>query len=152
MKAFKINSAMTKASLSQDAFNELSYYTLAHPDKIYFIHQHIVDAWQAQTADPYTKPIGLIFSLAGLYLCVEKKYSGRQVQLVHMKMAQNKKEWPKIDLPDHRGSITVTDVLKTAPGDKRDLMIRDWCDSVWKAYRNCHETIAALVKKESGII
>jgi hypothetical protein len=47
---------------SQNAFNELSFYTLAHPNKAYFIHQHIVDAFKAQTADHNTKPIGLTFA------------------------------------------------------------------------------------------
>ncbi|GHN01809.1 hypothetical protein WSM22_32980 [Cytophagales bacterium WSM2-2] len=59
-------------SLPKDQFNELSYYTLGHHDTVYFIHQHIVDAFQAQTADNSTKPIGLTFSLVGLYLYLEK--------------------------------------------------------------------------------
>jgi hypothetical protein len=81
-------------------FEELSYYTLGHPDTVYFIHQHIVDAFQAQTADKNTKPIGLTFSLIGLYLYLEKMYTGRQVQQAHMKLAQNKKSWTMLDLPE----------------------------------------------------
>ncbi len=65
---------------AQASYNELSYYTLALRDPA-FIHQHIVDAFAAQTADEHTRPIKLTFALAGLYLHVEKGFTGRQVQL-----------------------------------------------------------------------
>lgn len=48
-----------------DLYNELSCYTIAHGDAA-FIHQHIVDAFIAQTADESTKPISLTFALVGL--------------------------------------------------------------------------------------
>lgn len=38
---------MNPANSEQQAYYELSYYTLAHPDPN-FIHQHIVDAFGAQ--------------------------------------------------------------------------------------------------------
>ena len=136
---------------STEKFHELSFYTLDHPDKIYFIHQHIVDAWQAQTANENTKPIAITFSLIGLYLYLEKNYTGRQVQLAHIKLSQNKKTWPKFQLPDQRGDLTVTDVVQAKPGQDRDSMIKDWCASVWGAYKNGHETVASLVKSELGI-
>ncbi len=131
-------------------FYELSFYTLAHPNKQYFIHQHIVDAFQAQTADQNTKPIGLIFSLVGLYLFIEKNYSGRQVQEAHMVMARKKKAWPKIELPNQRGGITIENVLETTAGELRDQMIKRWCISVWEAYQKNHTTIAMLVNTELG--
>jgi hypothetical protein len=133
---------------TQDQFNELSFYTLAHPDMIYFIHQHVVDAYQAQMANEKTKPIGLTFSLIGLYLYLEKDYTGRQVQQAHMKLAQNKKVWPAFELPISRGEITVSQVLHTAPGAERDSMIKEWCKSVWYSYKNSHETVASLVRRE----
>src|SRR6478736_2672756 len=71
----------------QDSFNELCYYTLAHGDPS-FIHQHVVDAFAAQNADEQTKPIKLTFALVGLYLYVEKGFSGKRVQRVHMALAQ----------------------------------------------------------------
>jgi hypothetical protein len=129
----------------QELFHELSYYTLDHPDKTYFIHQHIVDAFTAQTADITTKPIGIIFSLAGLYLYIEKNYSGKRVQVAHQQMASGKKEWPAISLPEERGEITVADVLASPPGKDRDAMIRKWCHSVWSAYKDSHPIIASLV-------
>jgi hypothetical protein len=134
-----------------EEFHELSFYTLDHPDKIYFIHQHTVDAYQAQTATENTKPIAITFSLIGLYLYLEKNYTGRQVQLAHIKLSQNKKVWPKFALPSQRGEITVSDVIKSPAGQERDLMIKKWCVSVWRAYEDCHEAVSSLTKSELGI-
>ncbi len=130
----------------QEKYNELSYYTPSHTDPI-FIHQHIVDAFGAQTADKNTKPIAITFALIGLYLYLEKNYTGKQVQSAHMALAKHRKEWPKFDLPEFRGEITISDVLNESPGEKRDVLIRKWCASVWQAYRNSHKKVADLVKK-----
>lgn len=132
----------------QDSFHELSYYTLAHPS-LSFIHQHIVDAFAAQTADKNTKPIKITFALLGLFLFLEKDYTGKEVQLAHMKIAKikNKIEWPEIILPEDRGSITVSDVLQTPPGKDRDLMIKNWCQSVWDAYNDSHLQVVDFLNK-----
>ena len=130
----------------QQKFYELSYYTLAHPDPA-FIHQHIVDAFTAQTADEDSKPIAVAFALIGLCLYLEKNYTGKQVQLAHMQIARRKREWPKFDLPDERGVITVADVLSEPPGLPRDAKIREWCASVWEAYGGSHEKVRDLISK-----
>ena len=78
--------------------NELSYYTLAHGDRA-FIHQHVVDAYAAQHVRPSPSTIGPAFALAGLYLASEQRYSGRQVQQTHMRMARASKQWPRFDPP-----------------------------------------------------
>lgn len=128
-------------------YHDLSYYTLAHPDPR-FIHQYIVDAYTAQTADEKTKPIAITFALIGLYLAVEKKYSGREVQLAHMKLANQRKAWPTFKLPEQRGEITVSDVLKVPAGPKRDEAIYNWCVSVWEACRECRQQVIYLTEKE----
>src|SRR5437762_13393080 len=55
-------------------FHELCYYTLSHNDRS-FIHQVVVDAYAAQTADETSKPIGVAFALLGLYLHHERGYT-----------------------------------------------------------------------------
>ncbi len=65
----------------QNDYDALSGYTLTHGDSA-FIHQHIVDTLAAQTPNEHTKSIRLTFTLAGLYLHVEKQFNGRQIQLV----------------------------------------------------------------------
>ena len=137
---------MSSSTPASGHYNELSFYSLQHPDTEYFIHQHVVDAFHAQTADRSTKPIALTFALVGLYLFLEKGYTGREVQMVHMKMAKNKKPWPQVQLPDERGTITVSNVMTAAPGPDRDAMIKVWCVSVWKAYSTSHEAIKILAQ------
>jgi hypothetical protein len=66
-------------SIEQDAYDQVRYYTLSLGDPA-FIHQHVVDAFIAQHADENTKPIAITFALVGLYLHVEKGFSGQQVQ------------------------------------------------------------------------
>ena len=88
-----------------DLYHELSYYTLAHPGPS-FIHQHIVDAYTAQHANETTKPIAVIFALIGLYLHVEKNFTGRQVQRFHMKLAKIRRQWVRPQLPKERGAST----------------------------------------------
>ncbi len=68
----------------QEAYNELSYYTLSHWDPS-FIHQYIVDAYAAQHADEKSKSIKVAFALIGLYLHNEKHYSGKEVHAVSEK-------------------------------------------------------------------
>ena len=133
----------------QEKFYELSYYTLAHPDPA-FIHQHIVDAHTAQTADADSKPIGVAFALIGLCLYLEKNYTGKQVQLAHMALARRKRDWPKFDLPVSRGEITVADVLNEPAGATRDAKIRDWGASVWDAFGSSHQNVSDLLSRYPG--
>jgi len=126
---------------ASEQYHELSFYTLAHPDNLIFIHQHIADAQTAQTADTDTKPIAIVYALIGLYLTVEKNYTGRQVQQAHLQLSKNKKNLPPITLPEKRGEITVQEVLKAPPGQERDEAIRNWCVSVWDAYENVKSII-----------
>jgi hypothetical protein len=140
---------MSREKSERENYDELSYYTLAHPDPA-FIHQHIVDAYAAQHADENTKPIGLAFALMGLYLSLEKGYSGKEVQRAHMRLGRRRKQWPAFDLPKDRGAITVADVMMAPPGPERDAMIRKWAASVWAAYRESHQQVADLVQEETA--
>ena len=128
----------------RDAYNELCAYTLTHGD-LTFIHQHVVDAWAAQHATPESKPIGLTFALAGLYLHVERGLTGREVQLAHMRMAKQKRSWPTFVLPGDRGSITAVDVMRAPEGDERDKAIHAWAESVWRAFSANRPALVTLL-------
>ena len=96
-------------SAEEEAYHEVCAYTLTHGDAT-FIHQHVVDAWAAQHASPQSTPIAVYFALDGLYLHVERHFTGRDVQRVHMKLARRKEPWPVGALPVARGAITALDV------------------------------------------
>lgn len=123
-----------------DKYHELSFYTLSLLDEE-FIHQHVVDAYTAQTANALTKNMSLFFALAGLYLFLEKNYTGKKIQEAHQRMATRTKDYPKPDLPEQRGSLSVDDVLAEQEGTKRKEMIKLWCVSVWEAYADNHKEI-----------
>jgi hypothetical protein len=124
------------------AYHELYVYTMGRPG---FILQHVVDAFAVQTAKKDSKPTGVVVGLVGLYLHVEKQFSGRQVQQVHMKLGRRKREWPSVCLPEDRGSMTVAQVLAASAGSERDRAIDDWCRSVWTAFRANRQTVIDLL-------
>ncbi len=129
----------------EEAFHELSAYTLNLADAA-FTHQHVVDAFAAQCADATTKPIKLTFALVGLHLHLDRGRSGREVQRVHMRLAQRKEQWPAFPQPRDRGNLHAGDVLAIPAGPERIRAIDDWCAAVWESYRESHDAVAALLR------
>ena len=125
-----------------DSYHELYAYAMGRPS---FILQHVVDANTAQRATAASKPIGVIFALAGLYLHLEHGFTGTQVQRAHMTLAARKREWPTIRLPEHRGAIGPRDVMALPEGAERDAAIDRWCQSVWDEFQDSRDTIVGLL-------
>jgi hypothetical protein len=125
--------------------DELMAWTMSLSDAA-FVHQHVVDAWAAQHADEHSKPIGVAFALIGLYLHVEKGFTGREVQRVHMRLSQphgrgaGRKDWPRFELPPQRGDVTVREVMAVPDWD-RVAAIDRWCRSVWDAWGDSHAQV-----------
>lgn len=136
-----------KPDEEQERYNALLCYTWAHPDPA-FIHQLAVDAYALQHATPATKPIGVAFPLIGLYLHIEKGFNGKEVQRAHVRLGKQRKQWPRFAMPEDRGSVTLGDVLRAAPGPDRDQTIEKWCRSAWEAWCDSHEQVRRLVKAE----
>lgn len=109
---------------------ELSGYSLSRGYEP-FIHQHVADAYALQHGIGTASNIGVAFTLVGLYLAVEKNFSGRDVQRAHMQLARQRKQWPLLDRPSGQASMTVADVMQEEPGDARDAAIRRWAAAVW---------------------
>ena len=126
------------------AYDEVYLYTIGRPG---FILQHVVDAFAVQRVNDDSKPMGLVFGLVGLYLHVEKQFSGREVQRVHMELGRRKRGWPRVYVHEDRGSMTVADVLAASAGPERDAAIDNWCRSVWTAFGANRETIIALLRE-----
>ena len=126
------------------AYDEVYLYTMGRPG---FILQHVVDAFAVQRVNDDSKTIGLVFGLVGLYLHVEKQFSGREVQRVHMELGRRKGGWPRVYVPEDRGSMTVADVLAASVGTERDAAIDNWCRSVWTAFGANRETIITLLRE-----
>lgn len=116
-----------------------------------FILQNVVDARHAQTATEQTKPIVIIMALVGLYLHVERGFTGLQVQHAHMQLGREKHQWPTIVLPRARGLMTEEDVMNVPDGDERDAAISEWCRSVWDAYKEENRTTIIALLQRHGV-
>ena len=127
-------------------YGELSAYTLSHDDGT-FLHQHVVDAYAAQHVGETMRPIGVAFALIGLYLAVERGWTGRAVQLAHQRLAARSKDWPRFTVPRRSAGVTVAEVLQMPPGAERERMLRAWRAKVWDAWREEHERVATLVAR-----
>jgi hypothetical protein len=138
------------AHSDRDLYDELAFYTLELRDRD-FIHQHIVDAYAVQHASPETKPIGIVFGLIGLYLYLEKNFTGLQVQRAHMQLGRNRRQWIAPAIPQERASIGVADVVAAPPGHERNTMIRRWCEAVWQSWRDSRAEVVSLAQTELGV-
>jgi Family of unknown function (DUF5946) len=123
--------------------DELYAYTLVR-DRGEFIHQHAVDAYAAQHIGKDTKPIVLAAALIGLFLFVERGYTGRQVQLEHMKLGNKMKTWPSFEAPGKSATLTIMEPLSVPPGLVRDDKIKQWARAVWHMWGERHAEVQML--------
>jgi len=128
----------------REAYDQVCFYTLAHGGPA-FIHQYVVDAYAAQSADSSTKPVAITMALVGLYLHNDKAWDGRKVQEAHMKLAKSRRAWPTWFLPEDRGTIGPADVLKAPEGPERERAIDAWSQSVWQAFAMNRGSVMALL-------
>ncbi len=124
-------------------FSDLSSYTVSKRDAE-FIHQHAVDAYEAQHAGDRTRNITVAFGLIGLYLALEKGFTGRQVQEAHMKLARTRKDWPRLDPPAIPAPITVLDVVQGRTDEERDQLIWKWMAAVWDSWSDRKDWVRAI--------
>jgi hypothetical protein len=123
------------------AYSDLMCYTVSKQDPG-FIHQHVVDAYAAQHAGGPTRPITEAFGLIGLYLALEKGYTGREVQKAHVKIAKIHKEWPLLEPPLRHAGLTATDVVREDTDTQKETMIRKWMESVWGIWEDRHPWVS----------
>jgi hypothetical protein len=124
-------------------YSDLMCYTVTKLDTE-FIHQHAVDAYAAQHAGGTTRNITVAFGLIGLYLALEKGYTGKQVQQAHMQIARVRKDWPRLEPPALPAAITVLDVFKVPDGPDKDAMIRQWMGAVWERWSDRKEWVREM--------
>jgi hypothetical protein len=121
-------------------FSDLSCYSVSKRDAE-FIHQYAVDTYEAQHAGGKTRNITVVFGLIGLYLALEKSYTGKQVQRAHVQIARVRKDWPRLDPPLRPAAITVLDVLGVSDGPDKDALIRRWMEAVWESWADRQEWV-----------
>jgi len=130
----------------RELYGALTAYNLERMDP-FFHHQLCVDAYGAQHAGESAKPITLAFALVGLYLAVERGYTGRQVQQAHMELARKAGkgfDWPRFEPPERPWAVTAAEVWKAEPGKARDQMIKAWAETVWQKWARQRDRVRAL--------
>lgn len=125
---------------------ELTCWTLVQQNGR-FIHQHAVDAYEAQHAGGRTRPITVVFGLIGLYFALEKGYTGRQVQQVHMMIGRTRRDWPRLEPPAHPANLTVMDVLRAGTDAEKEAMLMRWAASVWRSWRRRHQWVRETTER-----
>jgi len=135
----------------QEICDELYAYTLMHGSSE-FIHQHVVDAYAAQHVGHDTKPIAMAAALMGLFLFVERGYTGRQVQLAHMKLGNKMKAWPLFEPPGRHATLTVVDPLREPPGCERDAKIKQWARAVWAMWQERHAEVETRLRADLDFV
>lgn len=129
-----------------DAYYDLTCRTLVLRDAG-FIHQHAVDAYAAQHTGPQMRPITTAFALIGLYLALEKGYTGRQVQIAHMQIAKRKRDWPRLQPPAKHGDLTVLDVIRCGTDEEKREMLMRWAASVWRSWEDRHQWVREMTEQ-----
>lgn len=142
----ELNDRYASSGECWNLFMKLSEYTQSLYDPS-FPHQIAVDAYGAQHAGPTSRSITTAFALIGLCLLFNWGYTGRQVQKVHMILANRSKDWPRFNPPGIKDGLTVQDVIRAEHGGERDRMLRVWAESVWATWKKDHENVAKLIKK-----
>jgi hypothetical protein len=120
-------------------YGELAAYTQSLQDPG-FLHQTVVDAYEAQHAGGKAKPIAVWFGLIGLYLVLERGCTGREAQRAHMALGKGKRTYPPLPVPTHTWEITVVDVL-AEPEATRTAAILRWAHAVWDGWKPQQATI-----------
>ena len=109
-----------------------------------------VDAYGAQHAGPPTPAIRVAYGLVGLHLALDRGVSGSGVRSAHALMGRPGPDWPGFEAAPG-ADVTVADVA--AAGVDADSSrghaagVLRWASSVWAAWRECHDGVAALTRR-----
>lgn len=143
-KSLELSDSYNASGECMQLYHELSANFIMSPD-VTFRTQHAVDAYGAQHSGNRVKNIRTAFSLIGLYLAVEREYTGRQVQHAHMELAKGNIKWSSFILPIGPYSLSVADVLNVDEV-KRNEMLMEWSKDVWDTWENYHEWTRNICK------
>ena len=130
----------------QEKYYELTCWTLVRHDGR-FIHQHAVDAYAARHGGGERTVLPTAFGLIGLCLALEKGFTGRQVQLVHVKMGKKRRDWPVLEPPEHPAGLTVNDVVRAGTDREKEEMLMRWAAAVWKSWEPRHQAVREMAER-----
>lgn len=130
---------------------EVAGFELSDPLLVSRFHQLTVDAYGAQHAGGPTGGIYVAYSLVGLYLALERGWSGTMVRGFHGRMGRPDATWPALPRPPSTGDLTVADVVaagvRAGSRDGHALLVERWGRSVWEAWAPQQAAVASLTER-----
>lgn len=116
-------------------------HELAHLPQLGGLHQLTLDSYGAQHAGDQVPPIGTAFSLIGLHLALDERWSGNAVRAAHQHLAAGATTWPHFTPPARRGPFTIGDVAGSPTPEEHAQRVRAWAASVWQAWSAEHDRV-----------
>lgn len=113
------------------------------------IHRLTVDCYAAQhptkTSDPKSAQ-SVQVHLLGLFLALEKKVEPRQItKLIADVIVKNKNTFTWLEPPKNLGVITISDVWNAKTLNEHEILVNDWANSIWQAWKRDHPSIKKLL-------
>lgn len=107
-------------------------------------HRWTVDAYAAQhPGKPDPRATSSVYiHLMALYLLIEKnKTSTEATEAMQMVTREQKDQMTWLPIPQNLGTITVIDVIQATTPDAHDSLVKQWAQSVWRAWSDHHDAI-----------
>jgi hypothetical protein len=103
--------------------------------------QTYVDSYGAQHVGPRMAPITIAFALNGLYLVLERGWTGLQVREAHGYLANTVDRWPTFTPPEQVGDLTVFDLSMASSPTEHIEILQRWAHMVWASWEHVHRQV-----------
>jgi Family of unknown function (DUF5946) len=148
--------ARSTASVAcHELYGEVLGFEHQHLAEVGRSHQLLVDTYTAQHVGPNAAAITGAFALVGLYLALERGWSGLEVRDAHQALANRYRDWPRFaGAARAQAAVTVEDLALAATTSQYAETLHRWARAVWASWRDEHGLVRALVGERlpSGIV
>ncbi len=124
-------------------YTEVLTFEMEHLPQLGRYHQLAVDAYGAQHAGAPSPPIATAFGLIGLYLALERGWSGTAVRGAHQYLAQRHSTWPRFRGRADGSVLTVAEVAGAIAPDDHANRVQAWARSVWDSWAPEHPHVGS---------
>ena len=133
-----------------DLAGEVVAYGMQHVQVLGAWHQTCVDAYLLQHVDVSTKPITLCFALNGLYLVLERGWTGLAAREAHQRLAETvpRGDWPSHEQPRDVGTMTVLHPAMASTPTEQAEAVERWGAIVWQAWAHTHQVTRDMTDRQ----
>lgn len=107
-------------------YGEVVAYGYDHPKHLGRWHQTCVDAYRGQHVGPEAPQIAVAFALNGLYLVLERGFTGYEARKAHGYLASTVESWPRFTPPRSAGETTVLDIALASTPVEHARLVQGW--------------------------